>query len=51
VWRIPLVGGIGNYFFPTGFQFSTGITAAFSSTHDDLTVTTAGEGYLHARYR
>jgi hypothetical protein len=51
VWRVPLIGGVGNYFFPTGFQFATGLVAAFSSTHDDLTVTTGSEGYLHARYR
>lgn len=51
VWRIPLIGGVGTYYWPTGFQFSTGLTVAFSSTFDDLTVTTGSEGYIHARFR
>lgn len=51
LWRIPLVGGVGNYFFPTGLQFSAGLVVAFSSTHGTLTVTTASEGFIHARFR
>lgn len=50
-WRIPVIGGLANYWFPTGFQFSTGLVAVWSSTHDVLTATVGGtEGYIHARY-
>lgn len=51
VWRIPIVGGIANYWFPTGYQFSTGLVGAFSSTHATLTVTTDSQGFVHARSR
>ena len=48
-WRIPLLGGVGTYFWPTGFQYSTGLVVAFSSTHATLTVTTTSEGFFHTR--
>lgn len=51
VWRIPIVGGIANYWFPTGYQFATGLVAAFSTTHATLTVTADSQGFIHARSR
>jgi len=50
-WRIPLIGGVGSYWFPTGLLFTTGLVMAFSSTHANLTVTTGSEGFFQTRHR
>jgi len=53
VWRFHVDGsGTASYTFSSNepLFFATGIIVAISSTWDDLTVTTAGEGFIHATF-
>lgn len=53
-WRFPVTGSsAASYSFNANepMYFATGIVVAISSTWDDLTVTTTGEGFLSAQFQ